>query len=218
MAERFDLLIFDWDGTLSDSTGLITHSIQNAFAEVGLEVPTRQQASFVIGFGLNQAMQYLAPGADEATIAEVVEVYKRHYLARDADILLFDGVPEALARYQEAGYLMAVATGKSRKGLDRALGNTGLDKYFDFSRCADECQSKPHPQMIDEITGRLGVAPARAVMIGDTTHDLQMAANAGTASLGVAYGAHPRHELSALQPLAIFDTFAELDAWVNQHG
>jgi phosphoglycolate phosphatase len=163
-------------------------------------------------------MQYLAPGADDATIAEIVEVYKRHYLARDADILLFDGVPDALARYQEAGYLMAVATGKSRKGLDRALGNTGLDKYFDFSRCADECQSKPHPQMIDEITDRLGVAPARAVMIGDTTHDLQMAANAGAASLGVAYGAHPRHELSALKPLAVFDTFAELDAWVIQHG
>jgi len=218
MAERFDLLIFDWDGTLADSTALITQSIQVAFGEAGLPVPTREKASFVIGYGLADAMRYLAPTATHEQVDEVVEAYKKHYLARDGDIVLFDGVVEALQRYKEAGYLLAVATGKSRRGLDRALDNTGLAPLFDTSRCADECHSKPHPQMIEEITDVLGVSVGRGVMIGDTTHDLQMAANAGMGALGVAYGAHPKHELAALAPLGLFDSFVELDAWVTQHG
>jgi phosphoglycolate phosphatase len=216
--ERFDLIVFDWDGTLADSTGLITNSIREAFAELGLAVPTREDASFVIGLGLMQAMQYLAPNATPKQIEDITEAYKHHYLKHDGDILLFDGVVSTLPRLKDDGYLLAVATGKSRKGLDRALAHTGLGHYFDYSRCADECHSKPHPQMLEEITDRLGVEANRAVMIGDTTHDLQMALNAGTAALGVAYGAHPRNELAGLNPLAIFDTFNEFDSWMVHHG
>ncbi|GAB3250214.1 HAD family hydrolase [Chitinimonas naiadis] len=218
MAERFDLLIFDWDGTLADSTALITHSIQQAFADAGLPVPNRKQASFVIGYGLNEAMQYLAPAAGQEEVARVVEAYKHHYLARDGEIALFEGVADALAHYKAAGYHLAVATGKSRRGLDRVLEQTGLGVYFDATRCADECHSKPHPQMILELVEYLDVPVARSVMIGDTTHDLQMASNAGAAGLGVAYGAHPKDELLALQPLGLFDSFTELDGWLRQHG
>ena len=218
MAERFDLLIFDWDGTLADSTALITHAIQAAFGDAGLPVPSRREASFVIGYGLNEAMQYLAPGAGPDVVGRVVEAYKHHYLARDGEIALFDGVAEALARYQQAGYRLAVATGKSRRGLDRVLEQTGLGRYFDATRCADECHSKPHPQMILELVEDLDVPVTRSVMIGDTTHDLQMAINAGAAGLGVSYGAHPKEELAALQPLGLFDSFGELDSWLVRHG
>lgn len=218
MAERFDLLIFDWDGTLADSTALIAQSIQSAFGEVGLPVPSREAASFVIGYGLSQAMQHLAPAIDAHQLAEVVDAYKRHYLARDGEIVLFDGVAEALPRYKAAGFHLAVATGKSRRGLDRVMAQTGLAQYFDITRCADECHSKPHPQMIEEITEYLDVSASRAVMIGDTTHDLQMALNAGTAALGVGCGAHPKADLAELAPLALFDSFAELDVWVAEHG
>jgi len=218
MVDRFDLLIFDWDGTLADSTALITRSIQLAFADVGLAVPSRQQASYVIGYGLNEAMRFLAPEATAAQVGQIVDAYKTHYLARDGEIALFDGVPEALAHYRSAGYQMAVATGKSRRGLDRVLEQTGMGAFFETTRCADECHSKPHPQMLEEITELLGVAPQRSVMIGDTTHDLQMALNAGTPSLGVAYGAHPKADLAAMQPLGLFDTFSELDGWLREHG
>ncbi|WP_374353790.1 HAD-IA family hydrolase [Chitinimonas sp.] len=218
MAKQFDLLIFDWDGTLADSTALITRSIQAAFAEQGLPVPSQQDARFVIGYGLLQAMLHLAPELDAARLAAVVDGYKRHYLAHDQEIALFDGVLEALPLYREAGYQLAVATGKSRRGLDRVLQQTGLDQYFEVTRCADECHSKPHPQMLEEILDHLDVAPGRAVMIGDTTHDLQMAINAGTAALGVSYGAHPGEDLLALAPLAMFDSFAELDRWVRTNG
>ncbi|MEH6458345.1 HAD-IA family hydrolase [Chitinimonas sp. JJ19] len=218
MADRFDLLIFDWDGTLADSTALITRSIQLAFADVGLAVPSRQQASYVIGYGLNEAMRFLAPEATATQVAQIVDAYKTHYLARDGEIALFDGVAEALAHYRLAGYQMAVATGKSRRGLDRVLEQTGMGAFFETTRCADECHSKPHPQMLEEITELLGVAPQRSVMIGDTTHDLQMALNAGTPALGVAYGAHPKADLAAMQPLGLFDTFAELDGWLREHG
>lgn len=218
MAERFDLLIFDWDGTLCDSTAIIAHAIQAAFADAGLPVPTRQQANFVIGYGLTEAMQYLAPQATAADVAGVVEGYKRHYLGRDSEIALFEGVAAAVEHYKQAGYHLAVATGKSRRGLDRVLEQTGLGHCFDVTRCADECHSKPHPQMIEEITDYLGVKRDRAVMIGDTTHDLQMAINAGTSALGVAYGAHPKAELAALSPLGLFDAFHELDHWLRNHG
>ncbi|MGQ5521914.1 HAD-IA family hydrolase [Chitinimonas sp. PSY-7] len=218
MAERFDLLVFDWDGTLADSTGLIAQSIQVAFAEAGLPVPDRAAASYVIGYGLNEAMQYLAPQATTAEVADVVEAYKTHYLSRDGEILLFDGVADALARYKAAGHALAVATGKSRRGLDRVLEQTGLGVYFDITRCADECHSKPHPQMLEEIGTSLMVPAERTVMIGDTTHDLQMAINAGVAGLGVSYGAHPKESLAGLTPLGLFDSFLELDAWLHQHA
>ncbi|WP_269533408.1 HAD-IIIA family hydrolase [Chitinimonas sp. BJYL2] len=218
MTRRFDLLIFDWDGTLADSTALITSSIQLAFADAGLPVPSRRDASFVIGYGLSDAMQHLAPQASTTQIARIVEAYKHHYLARDGEIALFEGVQDALAHYRQAGYQLAVATGKSRRGLDRVLDQTGLGVCFDATRCADECHSKPHPQMIEELLEVLEVDTSRAVMVGDTTHDLQMAVNANTASLAVSYGAHPREDLAAMAPLGLFDSFTELDSWLRKHG
>ncbi|MFC4159236.1 HAD-IA family hydrolase [Chitinimonas lacunae] len=218
MTKRFDLIVFDWDGTLADSTALIVHAIQAAFAEAGRPVPSREAASFVIGYALPDAMRYLAPDASDRDLALIMDGYRAHYLARDGEIALFEGVAAALARYKEAGHWLAVATGKSRRGLDRALSSVGFSDLFDITRCADECHSKPHPQMLHEIGDYLGVIAGRTVMIGDTTHDLQMAGNAGTAALGVGYGAHPRAELEALAPLAVFDSFAELDRWLNENG
>lgn len=217
-SRSFDLLIFDWDGTLADSTALIVHAIQAAFADSGLPPPSRHAASFVIGFGLSDAMRHLAPEADQACIMRVVDAYRHHYLQRDHEIILFEGVQEAMPRYRARGYLLAVATGKSRKGLDRVLVQTGLDALFDITRCADECQSKPHPQMLFDITDYLGVDRQRAVMIGDTTHDLNMAANAGMPALGVSYGAHPQEELVRLAPLAVHERFGLLDEWIMAYG
>lgn len=217
-AKRFDLLVFDWDGTLADSTALIVQAIQAAFVEAGLPAPDRRAASFVIGYALPDAMRHLAPAASAADLDRVIDGYRAHYLARDGEIALFEGVAAALARYKEAGYWLAVATGKSRRGLDRALQAAGFAGLFDITRCADECHSKPHPQMLHEIGDYLGVAATRTVMVGDTTHDLQMAGNAGAAALGVGYGAHDRAALEALSPLAVFDSFPELDAWLSANG
>lgn len=218
MSKRFNALVFDWDGTLANSTALIVHAIQHAFAEVGLAAPSDEEANFVIGYGLNDAMRHLAPHVQLEQVHGIVDAYKHYYLARENEIVLFDGVVDTLARYKQEGYLLAVATGKSRKGLDRALQQTGLDVIFDVTRCADECHSKPHPQMLLEILDYFGLPATHGVMVGDTTHDLNMAENAKMAGIGVSYGAHPRHELAALAPLAICDSFMEFDAWVQAYG
>jgi phosphoglycolate phosphatase len=215
-SRRFELIVFDWDGTLADSTALIVHAIQRAFAEVGLPVPDRAAASYVIGYGLADAMRYLAPDATPAQVAGIVEAYRDFYLSRDGEICLFDGVADSLAALKAEGHLLAVATGKSRKGLDRALVATGLGAYFDLTRCADECHSKPHPQMLHEILEELDQPPERAVMVGDTVHDLQMAANAGVPAVGVSYGAHEKQSLAALSPLAIFDAYLDFHDWVRR--
>ncbi|MDR3427721.1 MULTISPECIES: HAD-IA family hydrolase [Silvimonas] len=214
MPQRFDLLVFDWDGTLMDSTGTITQAIQSAFGDVGLDVPSHEQASYVIGYGLKEAMQYLAPGVDDAMVARIVDAYKHYYLARDQHLVLFEGVAEALPRFREAGFMLAVATGKSRAGLDRVLKATGLAHLFEVTRTADEAFSKPHPAMLEYILDFTGVMPNRAVMIGDTTHDLQLGKNAGTASIALSCGAHPTPALLVEQPLAHFDRFSELATWI----
>lgn len=215
MNRDYDLIVFDWDGTLMDSTAHIVRSIQAACVDLGLPVPSRERASYVIGLGLTDAMRYACPGLEEARYHEMVDAYRRHYLAGDAGVDLFEGVAEALREYKEQGVFLAVATGKSRVGLDRVLALSGLDTVFDCTRTVDECHSKPHPQMLEQITDYLGVAPQRALMIGDTTHDLQMALNAGVPSVGVSYGAHPESELLALNPVACFACFGELHPWLR---
>ncbi|MBB5189302.1 phosphoglycolate phosphatase [Silvimonas terrae] len=214
MRQDFDLLVFDWDGTLMDSTGTIARSIQLAFADAGLPVPEYEKAAYVIGYGLKEAMQYLAPEADDAAVARIVDAYKQHYLQQDAHLVLFEGVVEALPRFREAGYMLAVATGKSRVGLNRALGATGLGDLFEVTRTADEAFSKPHPAMLEYILDFTGVVPRRAIMIGDTTHDLQMGQNAGTATISLGCGAHPAAALRAEKPLNHFDQFGDLAAWI----
>jgi phosphoglycolate phosphatase len=218
MSRQFDLLVFDWDGTLMDSTGMIATSIQRAFTDVGLPEPTAKDARFVIGYGLNEAMQYLAPDLSAEQIRQIVDAYRVHFLAKDYELQLYAGVEECLPRLRDAGFRLAVATGKSRAGLDRVLAATGLAPFFDVTRTADEAFSKPHPAMLEYILEMTDVAASRAVMIGDTTHDLQLAINAGTASLALSYGAHPLKDLLPLNPLAHFDDFSALTEWILLHG
>ena len=164
---------------------------------------------------LVDAMRHVCPGLPAERYQDMVNAYRTHYLAGDQAIELFDGVAEALARWRARGVLLAVATGKSRIGLDRALAATGLGECFAITRTVDECRSKPHPQMLDDITEFLGADKRRTLMVGDTTHDLQMAQNAGTWGAGVSYGAHPVEALRDCAPLACFDSFAEFDTWLT---
>ncbi|GAA5184640.1 HAD-IA family hydrolase [Niveibacterium umoris] len=215
MAERrFDLIVFDWDGTLMDSTASIVSAIQAACADLGLPVPTREAASHVIGLGLSDALHTAVPELDPADYPRMVERYRYHYFARDGQLVLFDGAEELVSQLRAAGYMLAIATGKSRAGLDRALASTGIGPLFQGSRTADETHSKPHPAMLLELMDEFAVPAARVLMVGDTTHDLQMAQNAGTAALGVSYGAHPAEQLVAAAPLALLHSVAELGEWL----
>ena len=218
MARRFDLLVFDWDGTLLDSAGAIVGGINAACCDLGLPPPPEGRARHVIGLGLRDALQHALPTLPEASYPELVERYRYHYLSRDHELQLFEGVAELVAELAAAGFLLAVATGKSRLGLERALRQSGLGAFFHASRCTDECFSKPHPQMLEELLAELSVEPERALMIGDTTHDLQMANNAGVCCLAVAYGAHPAAALDALKPLARLHKLEELAEWLRSHA
>jgi phosphoglycolate phosphatase len=218
MPRRFDLLIFDWDGTLMDSAACIAASLQAACADLGHAVPSDRDARYVIGLGLNDAMAHILPGLDPSAYPPVTERYRHHFLQRDAATTLFCGAAEMLVALREAGYLLAVATGKSRRGLDRAIEATGLAGVFHSTRCADEGHSKPDPRMLHRLLDTLGVAPERALMIGDTTHDMQMARAAGVERLAVAHGAHERAELLAYEPLACVQDCAELRAWLERHA
>jgi phosphoglycolate phosphatase len=210
MDRRFDLIVFDWDGTIVDSTTMIARCIQKAAADLGLTVPTLEQASHVIGLGLHDALARAVPELAAGRIEEFSARYRYHWFACEPDIVLFDGIRELLAELAAHGTSLAVATGKSRRGLARAFDQTGLGVFFASSRCADETHPKPHPAMLLELAEELTVAVERIVMIGDTTHDLEMAAAAGTAGIGVTYGAHPRAQLAALAPFALVADVAEL--------
>jgi len=218
MAKRFDLLVFDWDGTLLDSAAAIVVAIQSACRDLGLPVPPEQRARHVIGLGLHDALRHAAPDLPEDCYPQIVERYRFHYLSRDHELQLFPGAADLVAEMADAGFTLAVATGKSRLGLQRALQASGLGPFFDATRCADECHSKPHPQMLEELMGELSVPPERTLMIGDTTHDLQMAINAGVGSLAVSYGAHPTADLEALSPLACVADVAEMGQWLRTNA
>ncbi len=215
---RFDLIVFDWDGTLMDSTAMIASSIQRACADLDLPVPSNERASHVIGLGLVDALAYAVPDLPRHLVPQMVERYRHHYLSRDADLVLFTGVREIIVALKDRGHYVAVATGKSRVGLDRALDTCGLRPLFDATRCADECRSKPDPQMLWELGDELGVRCDRMLMIGDTTHDLQMAANAGAQALAVSYGAHLPEALAGQGALAVLDSPTALQAWLAEHA
>lgn len=216
--EQFDLIVFDWDGTLMDSTATIVKCIQAAARDLGLPIPQDRAASYVIGLGLQEAMEAVLPELDPKYYPRMVERYRYHYLTRDHELTLFAGVREMLTELSHAGYFLAVATGKSRVGLNRALDVAKLLSVFDATRCADETFSKPHPAMLQELTRELGQDMKRTVMIGDTTHDLQLAANAGAAGIAVRYGAHPADELDALMPIYSAASVAELHDWLNRNA
>jgi phosphoglycolate phosphatase len=214
----FDLIVFDWDGTLFDSTALITRSIQAACADLGITVPSDRDASYVIGMGLIEALQHAAPGLPRERYGELGTRYRHHYVHRQHELSLFDGVLPLLGGLKHREQLLGVATGKSRLGLDEALRSAALQGLFDATRTADETASKPHPRMLLELMDELGVSPARTLMIGDTTHDLLLARNAGVASVGVSYGAHEPSAFQALGPRHVAHSVAELNHWLQQHG
>jgi len=213
-SDRLALVVFDWDGTLVDSTSAITDAICLSAADLGLPVPTRERASHVIGLGLLEAIHYAVPQIQRAQMPAFIERYRHHFLKRDEYLMPFDGVPALLAKLAGLGVPLAVATGKSRAGLDRALVQTGWGRLFATTRCADEGAPKPDPWMLHDICEELDVDPARLVMIGDTTHDLRMATAAGARSVAVTYGAHPVAELEACAPEAIVRSVGELRDWL----
>jgi phosphoglycolate phosphatase len=215
---RYELVIFDWDGTIMDSTGLIASCIQESCREMGLPVPPESEAKWVIGLGFIQSVEHVAPGLDRERQVALAESYRRHFVAREHEAPLFGGIPELLAGLRGRDRRLAVATGKARRGLDRALAASGLGPYFEATRCADEGFPKPHPDMVLRLLEETGVEPARALMIGDTTHDLELAANAGVDAVAVTYGAHGEELLRARAARHYAASVAELARWLHQHA
>jgi len=218
MAKRYDLIVFDWDGTVMDSTAVIARSIQSASSDLALPVPTDEVARHVIGLGLEQALRYAVPDCEAHQYADLVARYRHHFFSQENEMPLFPGAEELMSQLRDDGYFLAVATGKNRNGLDRALKNSNMAKYFHTTRTADQTVSKPDPTMLNEILEELEVSAPRALMVGDTTHDLQMAINAGMASLAMTHGAHPADQLLELKPLAMLNDFSELNLWLNSNG
>lgn len=215
---RFKLIVFDWDGTLCDSTIIIAEAIQSACRDVGEPVPDTLSARFVIGLGLADAIRTVAPGLPVHRHPELAAHYRQHYLAREDDIPLFPGAADLLEELDASGYFLAVATGKARAGLDRVLARNGLATRFHATRCGDEGFPKPHPDMLLHLMERLAVESHETLMIGDTTHDLELARNAGVAGLAVAYGAHEPEGLARLAPLATVHSIAELRGWLADNA
>ena len=215
---NFDLIAFDWDGTLFDSTQIIVRCIQAAVKDVGGTVPTDQAAAYVIGLGLAQALAHAAPDVPKDKYPLLGERYRHHYQLRAHDLSLFEGVLPMLAELKARGYLLAVATGKSRLGLDEVLQTVQLKGVFDASRTADKTAGKPDPQMLHELMTELGTTKQRTLMVGDTTHDLQMAVNADCPSLGVSYGAHEPSAFAALKPLHIAHSVQDMHEWLLKNG
>lgn len=215
---QYDLICLDWDGTLFDSTAIITRCIQQAVVDVGGARPSDQAAAYVIGMALAPALAMAAPDVPPDRYRELAERYRFHYLRRQHDISLFEGVLPLLAELRARHHWLAVATGKSRRGLDEALASRQLAGVFDGSRTADETAGKPDPRMLHELMRQFGTEPERTLMIGDTTHDLQMAVNAGCASVGVSYGAHEPGEFAALAPRFVAHSVPQLRQWLIEHA
>lgn len=214
MSRRFDLIAFDWDGTLFDSTALISSSIQAAVRDVGGTVPDDRLASHVIGLGLQHALALAAPDVPRHRYRELGERYRHHYMAQQNEVTLFAGVRELLEALRRDQHQLAVATGKSRIGLDQALRDSGLHGYFAATRTADETAGKPDPLMLYELMSELGTKPERTLMVGDTSHDLRMARHAGCPSIAVSYGAHEPETLHGFGAEFVAHSVPELRAWL----
>jgi phosphoglycolate phosphatase len=217
MQKPFDLIVFDWDGTLMDSEAHIVASMERAIHDLDLPRLEKSAIRNIIGLGLREAILSLYPAANDDTCRQLTDRYRYHFLADDP-CETFQGAQEVLQSLSEQGYWLAVATGKGRRGLDRVLESTGFERYFHVTRCADETRSKPHPQMLEEIMDELGVEPSSTLMVGDTEYDLQMAQNAGAAAMAVSYGVHTVERLMACQPLACLDAIHELTDWLAKAG
>jgi len=218
MAKQYDLIVWDWDGTLADSTGMITRAVVKAAEQAGLPPLTAEAASSIIGLGLRESIEALYPGISDEQARVLATQYNVNYFAGESEIPLFTGAADTIKTLNRRGFKLAVATGKSRRGLNLALDHTQLRNYFHATRTVDECFSKPHPQMLDELMDDLVVLPERTLMIGDTSYDLQMAHNAGVHAIGVTYGAQSSDEWQQLNPIQQFDDFAGLSQWLLEHA
>lgn len=213
------LLIFDWDGTLADSIGRIVEAMHVASERSGFELRDDFAVKGIIGLGLPEAIRTLYPDISEGQLIAFRGYYADHYIAAEAvPSPLFEGVLESMEAFRAEGYHLAVATGKARRGLDRVLKAHGWEKYFDITRAADETASKPHPLMLEQILAYCKVRPEQALMVGDSSFDLQMARNAGMASVAVSYGAQSIEALKLFEPRLAIDRFSELHAWLNQQA
>ncbi|BBB26198.1 HAD family hydrolase [Amphritea japonica] len=211
----YKLLIFDWDGTVIDSAARIISSMQKAAQDLSQPELTDEAVRNIIGLGLPEAIQVLIPGVDESVIPQMRERYGHYYLGvDDTPTELFEGVEQTLNNLKDKGYRLAVATGKSRRGLQRVFEDTGLEYLFETSRCADETTSKPHPHMLEEILQETGLNAADAVMIGDTEFDLEMGVRAGMDTIAVSYGAHHVDRLKAYKPVLVMNNFPDLESWL----
>jgi len=218
MSKRYDLIVFDWDGTVMDSTAVISGSIQAACRDMDLKVPDDETARHVIGLGLDQALRYAVPDLPEEMRPDLVARYRYHFLAKDQTIPLFEGAKETIEGLYNTGHKLGVATGKSSAGLSRAMEASAMTHFFHATRTADQTLSKPDPAMLFELMEELGVSAENTLMVGDTTHDLQMARNAKVDAVAVGHGAHPKEQLRELLPLALVDDFAELRAWLSSNS
>lgn len=216
-AAPYRLLVFDWDGTLIDSIGSIVACMHATVAELGLPALDDEAVRGTIGLGLRDTLDILLPGTGPDLRTRVVECYRRHWLGGWADRhALICGVEAVLDELAAAGYQLAVATGKSRRGLDRDLARCRIGDRFLATRTADETAGKPSPVMLREILDELAVAAEEALLIGDTLHDLRMAANAGVPAVAVASGSAPVEELRSLEPLAVLPDVTHLPAWLRR--
>ena len=218
MARSFDLIVFDWDGTLFDSTMLIVRCIQSACRDLGVTVPSDADAAYVIGLGLHDALQHAVPGLPPERYPELGARYRHHYIASQHELVLFPGTLSMLQALKGRNHILAVATGKNRRGLDDALAHSQLQGMFDATRTADETAGKPNPLMLQQLMQELGVAAERTLMIGDTTHDLMLARNAGTARVAVSYGAHEPESFAEHGPLFVAHSTDELQRWLLAHA
>jgi len=218
MTRQFELIVFDWDGTLMDSTSVIAAALQLSALDLGLPPVSAFMAKHVIGLGLKDTLNLTMPSLPIERYPEVSDRYRHHFLANSQSLELFTGIRELIEALQAKRHLLAIATGKARNGLNQAMSDCALTEYFNASRCADECFSKPHPQMLEELMDELGVAAETTLMIGDTSHDLQMARNAGVRAVAVSYGAHERDALEAESPLACCDSVEALTKWLHENA
>ena len=216
--KRYSLIVFDWDGTLFDSAAVITDCIQQAARDMALPVPDRRTASHVIGLGLQDSLRHALPSLREERYAEFLALYRAYFLEREDSLRLFPGVAELLAGLRRRGHRLAIATGKPRRGLDRALQGSRIGELFAATRCGDETQPKPHPAMLLELMEELKMCAADLLMVGDTSHDLAMASRAGVDALAVAYGAHPGEILRALAPRGCVESVEELQRWLAKNA
>jgi len=213
----YRLIVFDWDGTLMDSIERIATSMQRAFVDVGLTSPSDEDVREIIGLSLDKAIALLAPDTDETILKRITDRYRHHFVdASEIPMPMYPNATKMLESLKARGYLLGVATGKARRGLDRVFQDIDCHHLFDATRCADETESKPHPKMLNELMLELKVSAEQTLMVGDTEFDMVMASNAGVDAIGVSYGVHERQRLLENQAVDCMDSIEQLNNWFDQ--